>query len=947
MAAALLAAPLFAADVDLSRRSEAKTDEFKIKREQTFEFAQKPEVAHEGDAVTITFETKGYCDATVVIENRDGKIICHLASGVLGPNAPVPFRKNSKEQELVWDGKDDRGVYIDDREGMTARVSLGLKPQFERTLHWSPHRRTAPGNRPLIAPAPEGVYVLDGGGVDHVRLFDHEGNYIRTVYPFPPNRSLPGARSGPKALQTALSGVQGLEWQQYPQDGLWLPKLGGYTYCSLLTSGNNVVGGGTSKYGCAASAFAASPAGEADARPLALIMFSLNRMAGDGTTGALPLEGPRTALPGFGRRGPEESVPRSAAFSPDGKWIYLTGYEGGQHYWLPAVLRVEYGGSKPPELFAGSLKWKDEGKDNQHFRCPLSVACDSKGRVYVADSMNHRIQVYTPDGKHFKTVEDVFKPVEVQVHPKSGDIYVSSWMIVTRYEKRGRIKPVLTHYGPLENPVKKASYPLEFAGHSEVTTMNRRRGLQHGVTFDFHTDPPTLWMVPGTAGQTEKIMQLREAFGGKSLGGRWRSAHCRLYVERDGKLVRKRSFADDVAKTMRRIDPPGGASTDRQRMYVNPGTGKLYIAESDGEWVGNAFSRLLEVDPITWETRFVSLPFAAEEIAFDLDGLLYARYQNLFVARYDPRSMREVPFDYGEERAKPQAASVIPLPGKGLPPWFHQGGLAVSPKGYVVASCFNRNTYELKDPNFRMKFEDGKPYTPPMYPGRRRWAEVHVWDRHGKLVYEDAVAGLGVTDGLAMDKDDNIYALVGANRVLDGKPYILKGGETLIKVKARKAKIINSGKGLPFPAAGAARPNRPLDFGNSWIEDAEWMYGGVGFSGGAACVCWNARPALDLLGRSFVTELARFRVAVLDTNGNLILRVGKYGNVDDGVPLIKQGGPANPRAAGGDEVALFHPSYVGTHSDRRLFIADYGNYRILSVKLGYHAEERISLADQP
>ena len=41
----------------------------------------------------------------------------------------------------------------------------------------------------------------------------------------------------------------------------------------------------------------------------------------------------------------------------------------------------------------------------------------------------------------------------------------------------------------------------------------------------------------------------------------------------------------------------------------------------------------------------------------------------------------------------------------------------------------------------------------------------------------------------------------------------------------------------------------------------------------------------------------------------------------------------------------FHPNYVATHTDRRLFIADQGNARILSVKLGYHAEERVALKE--
>ena len=127
------------------------------------------------------------------------------------------------------------------------------------------------------------------------------------------------------------------------------------------------------------------------------------------------------------------------------------------------------------------------------------------------------------------------------------------------------------------------------------------------------------------------------------------------------------------------------------------------------------------------------------------------------------------------------------------------------------------------------------------------------------------------------------------------------------------------------------------------------MYGGVGFGGfnsskgGGGCACWNARFALDLFARSFVTELNRFRVAVLDTNGNLIMRIGKYGNVDDGVPLVMAGGPLSPRSIGGDEVALFYAPYLATDTDRRLFIADPGNGRILAVRLDYHATERVAL----
>ena len=69
--------------------------EFKVKRKNVFEFTKKPELIEEKNKTTITFAVKDYCDVTVAIENVDGKILRHLASGVLGAKAPVPFLKNS------------------------------------------------------------------------------------------------------------------------------------------------------------------------------------------------------------------------------------------------------------------------------------------------------------------------------------------------------------------------------------------------------------------------------------------------------------------------------------------------------------------------------------------------------------------------------------------------------------------------------------------------------------------------------------------------------------------------------------------------------------------------------------------------------------------------------------------------------------------------------------
>ena len=126
--------------------------------------------------------------------------------------------------------------------------------------------------------------------------------------------------------------------------------------------------------------------------------------------------------------------------------------------------------------------------------------------------------------------------------------------------------------------------------------------------------------------------------------------------------------------------------------------------------------------------------------------------------------------------------------------------------------------------------------------------------------------------------------------------------------------------------------------------------------------CWDAKkkqmnPAWPL-GRVYRTELASGKplekwvdlpdgdqaaeagAACLDADGNLILRVDRYGNADSA-------GPESALPLGGDEIALFDAHFVATQTDRRLFISDVGNARIVSVKLGYHATAMVSLRNVP
>ncbi|KKL93549.1 hypothetical protein LCGC14_1873570, partial [marine sediment metagenome] len=70
-------------------------EEFRVKRREVFEFTARPTVTRKGDRVTVSFAAKDYCDVTVAIEDAKGKVIRHLASGVLGKNAPPPFQKST------------------------------------------------------------------------------------------------------------------------------------------------------------------------------------------------------------------------------------------------------------------------------------------------------------------------------------------------------------------------------------------------------------------------------------------------------------------------------------------------------------------------------------------------------------------------------------------------------------------------------------------------------------------------------------------------------------------------------------------------------------------------------------------------------------------------------------------------------------------------------------
>jgi len=932
----------------------AAADEFRVKREAVFAFAQKPVVTREGDTVTITFETKGFCDATVAVESERGQIVRHLASGVLGPNAPAPFRPNAKKQTVVWDGKDDRGRYVEHPRRLTVRVSLGLKPRFERTLYWEPRKRISGGDdRPAVAAAPEGVYVYDpdtamDGGCDHLRLFDHTGAYVRTVYPYPAAK---------------VDRVAGLQYRTYPQDGRRLPlKTSGY--------GNTLLAAEPSGHGRAPFATAMAVRGDR----IILAAHRILRLGTDGASGGIPLGGVAIArqitVTAFNRHRYDRIItPRSAALSPDGAVLYLTAYGWWNNHhrpfeWLNGVMCVNpLDAADTPAVFVGSMERTSDkeytnggGAKPGQFRAPTSVACDGVGRIYVADYMNDRVQVFSPEGTFLKAIA-VNRPAIVQVHQRTGEVYVASWFVPNQFAYADRatraanqkMQPTLTRLGAFgdERVIGRYALPLR--------KMPRRMHPPDRVEYDFAldswADPPAIWLVPATPMKVH-------------LDGPWQDSGLMVLEIQGDRLAVKHDFGKETRASVRRVRP---TPKMRHRLAVNPVDGTLYVCEGvpiEASADYRAFGELIRIDPETGRVQLVPVPITSEDLCFDLQGYAYLR-GNYSVMRYDA-DWKEVPWDYGTSSKgvgwggggpfmkRTPARGALMLPGKGY------GGFCVSPEGLLAVAHMSgpegtvlnsETSYTAQVRRAGLASVGGvKPYKATLYPGRelsKRSVIIHVFDDRGRLVRKDTVKGLGMTAGVKIDRAGDLYVLDWNRRLIDGKPYVNTEAGTLMKFKGDRGRLVTGNRRIPLPLPADGLPKRAPDLarrGNVWADGAEWMYGAASYTRDHGCYCHTSRFDLDLFARSFVSEVDRYCVAVLDANGNLIMRVGQYGNVDDGAPLIAAGGPPHPRSIAGDEVAIFHSLYVATHSDRRLFIADYGNARILSVKLGYHTSERILLS---
>lgn len=903
-----------------AQRFEADIGGLKHKRESVFEFTQKPTFKKLGtDRYEIRFASKGYCDVSVAILNSDGRIIRHLVSGVLGANAPEPLQKNSLKQLLVWDGKNNLGRYVEDPDACKLRVCLGLKPTFDKVLISHPNRLNWATFG--LAADKDGVYLLNVAdnkftvythtacNLNQILVYDHDGNYKRTILPYPRDKTSLGAypASGLKGQGKPAPGEQTGKAKKVKHPPTTYAQPNGKTVISPGFQGS---------YSCMLepNAFCVAD-GILTGVPYTvkepqMSFFQL------GTDGSAPKGGLYHL-----DKGPKDGYgPKWLAVSPDRKWIYISGlgprvggFSGGE--WKgyaqrdrkevaeQAIYRIPFNMKGKMELFVGT-KGKP-GKGKNQFSFPEGLGCDAQGNVYVCDTRNNRIQVFGKDRKFIKTI-NVLEPYDVDIHPKTGAIYILSYPKKLRYFKLIKLKS-------LKSPSVVAEKKLDAKKYIGRRSKNPRL-LPH-FCLDHWARQPTVWMIAP-------------------------NFHVQLWEDKGKQFVLKRDLYEDFKKDWK------GPNVHFNVMNIAADPNNPYIYSS-------YYSNGLRI-----HTETGAVETAPLVTVFGYDGLAYVRRGN-HVHRFDPVTRKAVAFDYGEGRNgficyRFSSAAGIRI---GVGPFgdilFHDRN---PPSPGIVFNVHVQTLNKMGIPDYmrRNPRSGGKSVSikgykmRKFYPGRiyGNSSSVLHFDPSGELKNNDLIQGVSKPIcGLRMDLKGNVYVGIPFPKHQDGIEWT---GDSVAKFGPEGGRFMHNGRGAKFPLKDL--PKRPPDFvpyndvvvkgtvmdpgpngkggygTKMWVEGMHWSFGGYAQTKRTHCICVNGQFELDLFARSYIPESHRNSISVVDTNGNFILRFGEYGNQDDKGP----------------EIRMAFCKYLSV-TDKRLYLNDKANKRIISVDLKYHQDETVEL----
>ncbi len=572
-------------------------------------FVQEPEVTLKSGKARIRFEVNACTDVTVGIKDGKGKTVRHLASGVLGKNTPNPFKAMSVAQELYWDLKDDAGNRVPAGE-YRVNVGLGLSAKLERIIGESNF------GSGLITAATIGrsgdIYLLHGNtsirsDPPRMEVYQRDGSYARTIIPVPAD--VPKGKLHP-IITTLRTG------EQIPlsivKQGSFLPYFDVAQIHTMAMMGED-----------------------------RLIMCGRAYDQGDWRLVSINKDG---SIPSA-YWGPKlwQNMNHGLYLACDSErgYVYLAAlsrgyggsFDGYQAKWkaknerMPVVFRTRMLPDAKLESFIG--RPETQGSKETHINNPISVAVGKDGKVYVGDSGNSEVAVFSREGKFLKAFP-VNNPEYIAVDRKTDELYVLS----TSYDKQTPTRLLLI--SPSGKTTECASYAC---------------GGGRSLLLDDHAEKPIVWVL-GRMG-------------------------VHSYTNVNGKLEERR--LSDKAAILQQ---------DRPSMYmfvaVDPETDHVYTLRRVHRMPpGTAY--LLCFDGKTGKPIPVDIEpkIGFDGIQVSRDRLLYLKAGGLY--RYDLKdNLKPVPFT---NRVLDETAKKRKLPPHFLPllrsHYLSRGGFTVAPNGDI------------------------------------------------------------------------------------------------------------------------------------------------------------------------------------------------------------------------------------------------------------------------
>lgn len=861
-------------------------------------FARAPAVENHDNKMVVCFSASASTDAEIAILNAKGEVIRSLVAGVLGKNAPEPFKKDSLAQAVAWDGLSDDGRPAEGGP-FKMRVRLGLRPKLEGYLFDNPGRIENTVGCALGVDKQGNLYHQSCPGYGSTggfrwsargmltRIYDRTGKYVRTIVPYPANTPKERLKdTGAFFVDGHLNPIwhNSHEFRLYPGRSMGEHELivsnQGSTYTLTAWHANHI------QY-------------ESQVR------FRIIDKDG-GIPAETGLATPEILFPkGVGIHARRTWVAKSA----DEKWIYLSGFLLDSTYdkFSHAVYRMKFDGSAAPTEFFGSTR--ESGKDEKHLNSPRGVAVNGHGLVYISDFENNRIVVADESNGSFVRSIPIQKPTTVQVQPETGELYVlcTSPKIIDLVKISGGPAPKELARVPVGRPVGDDPCMVIDAS-AKPTVVWVGGGNFFGKALMRFEDGPN-----GFAETAFPEAPPKDAFFAESC-------HDLMVDRKRNELYIKASW-----RNLARMDLSSGAVTKLPALGTDS-DGASWALSPDGETIYSFgfFSGVRK-----WTRDLKPLKFEASS-----EDTLSASPTEEDKKRFDGNF---------------QAHIFAPMT-------YQTRCLSVSPTGdiYVIPAGNNQKRRDI--PMTFDRISEVQVYSPD---GKRKGTAIWRcslgavgprFDRRGNIYLAESVLP-NVESIVPEFFKDRLPPLI-VTSTPEHQPSNPRGClaiiyGSIVKFPAAGGIIWYSnhllpdkaGLGSDVPECVRNLPELPVrQFkGNAGttvnikIQGASWCYYGASpimDKEGGSCNCLGARFDVDDFGRVFFPDVGRFRFGILDTNGNEIGFAGYYGNRDSGGP-----GSLLPQ----EEVAFAYPFTVAV-SNTHILVGDLMNNRIAKLRMTYAAE---------